>query len=130
MYILKKLNRFIIPRTELTYPCHQMKMHHNAAAAAVDHVMADFEDACPYEFKGEACRQTMVEALNSVDFGGKVVVIRPNNIRSKYFLGDMEAIMLGAPARFHGIILPNTHDPEDTAHLSRPLHNLQQQRGC
>ena len=81
MYILQKLNRFVIPRTELTYPCHQLKMHQNAAAAPVDHVMPDFEDACPYEFKGEASRQTMVEALTTVDFGGKVIAIRPNNIR-------------------------------------------------
>src|SRR3972149_196986 len=129
MYILQKLNRFIIPRTELTYPCHQMKQHHTPAGAAVDHGMADCEDACPYEFKGEASRQTMVEALNSVDFGGKVVVIRPNNIRSKYFLGDMEAIMLGAPDRFHGIILPKTETPEDIVHLSRLLDALEQQSG-
>src|SRR3990172_8496941 len=127
MYILQKLNRFIIPRTELTYPCHQLKMHQNAAAAPVDHVMPDFEDACPYEFKGEPSRQTMVEALNTIDFGPKVVVIRPNNIRSKYFLGDMEAIVLGAPDRFHGIILPKTETPEDIVHLSRLLDALEQQ---
>jgi len=30
MYILQKLNRFIVPRTELKYPCHQPKMHQNA----------------------------------------------------------------------------------------------------
>jgi len=129
MYILQKLNRFVIPRTELTYPCHQMKMHVNASAAPVDHVMADFEDACPYEFKGEASRQTMVEALNTVGFGSKVVVIRPNNIKSKYFLGDVQAIMTGAPDRFHGIILPKTETPEDLVHLSRLLDGLEQQAG-
>jgi len=129
MYILQKLNRFIIPRTELTYPCHQMKMHVNASQAHVDHVMADFEDACPYEFKGEASRETMVEALNSVDFGARVVVIRPNNIKSKYFLGDMQAIMLGAPDRFHGIILPKTETADDIVHLSRLLDALELQGG-
>jgi citrate lyase subunit beta/citryl-CoA lyase len=129
MFILKKLNRVVIPRTELTYPCHQLKMHHNAAAAPVDHVMADFEDACPYEFKGDASRQTMVEALNTVDFGTKVVVIRPNNIKSKYFLGDIQAIMLGAPDHFHGIILPKTETPEDIVHLSRLLDALELQAG-
>ena len=127
MFVLQKLNRYVIPRTELTYPCHQMKMHQNAAAAPVDHLMADFEDACPYEFKGEASRQVMVEALNSVDFGTKVVTIRPNNVRSKYFLGDMQAIMLGAPDRFHGIILPKTNGPEDILYLSPLLDSLEQQ---
>ena len=38
MYILQKLNRFVIPRTELTYPSHQLKMHQNAAKAPVDWV--------------------------------------------------------------------------------------------
>ena len=129
MYVLQKLNRFVIPRTELTYPCHQLKMHQNAAAAPVDHVMPDFEDACPYEYKGEPSRKTMVEALNTVDFGGKVIAIRPNNIRSKYFLGDLEAIMLGAQDRFHGIILPKTEGAEDIVYLSNLLTALEEQGG-
>jgi citrate lyase beta subunit len=104
-------------------------MHQNAARAPVDHVMADFEDACPYEFKGEDSRKTMVEALNSVDFGDKVVVIRPNNIRSKYFVGDIQAIMTGAPDRFNGIILPKTETPEDIIHLSRLLDHYEQEAG-
>ncbi|MCH7837568.1 MAG: CoA ester lyase [Chloroflexi bacterium] len=129
MYVLQKLNRFVIPRTELTYPCHLLKMHQNAAAAPVDHVMPDFEDACPYEYKGEASRATMVEALKSVDFGAKVIAIRPNNISSKYFLGDLQAIMLGAPDRFHGIILPKTNEPKDIVHLAKLLDALEEQGG-
>lgn len=129
MYVLQKLSRFVIPRTELTYPCHQLKMHQNAAGASVDHVMPDFEDACPYEFKGEASRQTMIEALSTIDFGHKVIAIRPNNISSKFFLGDMEAIMLGAPDRFHGIILPKTVGAEDIVYLSRLLDGLEERGG-
>jgi len=129
LYILQKLNRFVIPRTELTYPSHQLKMHENAAKAPVDHIMPDFEDACPYEYKGESSRQTMVEALNTIDFGAKVIAIRPNNIKSKFFLGDLEAIVLGAPDKFHGIILPKTELPEDIVYLSRLLDALEPQGG-
>jgi len=129
MYVMQKLNRFVIPRTELTYPAHTLKMNEKAAQAPVDHVMPDFEDACPYDFKGDPSRQTLVEALNTFDFGGKVIAIRPNNIRSKYFLGDIQAIMLGAPDRFHGIILPKTETPEDIVHLSRLLDALEEQGG-
>jgi len=129
VYVLQKLNRLVIPRTELTFPGHTVKMHQKAAAASVDHLMPDFEDACPYEFKGDASRKAMVEALNSVDYGAKVIAIRPNNIRSKFFLGDMQAIMLGAPDRFHGIILPKTNEPEDIVHLSRLLDALEEQAG-
>jgi citrate lyase subunit beta/citryl-CoA lyase len=129
MYILQKQGRFVIPRTELTYPAHTLKMNQNAAKAPTDHVMPDFEDACPYEFKGDQSRGVLVEALNTLDFGGKVIAIRPNNIRSKYFLGDIQAIMLGAPDRFHGIILPKTETPEDIVHLSRLLDALEEQGG-
>lgn len=129
MYVLQKLNRFVIPRTELTYPAHTMKLNEKAAAAPVDHVMPDFEDACPYEFKGDQSRKVLVEALNTLDFGGKVIAIRPNNIRSKFFLGDIQAIMLGAPDRFHGIILPKTETTEDIVHLSRLLDALEEQGG-
>src|SRR3990170_4641916 len=117
MFILDGGKRFVIPRTELPSPSHNLRMHQNASNAPVDHVMPDFEDACPYEFKGEPSRNTMVEALNSVDFGQKAIAIRPNNIRSKYFLGDMQAIMMGAPDRFHGIILPKTEHAEDIIYL-------------
>ena len=64
MFVIEGGTRFVIPRTELTYPCHVLRMHENASQAAVDHVMADFEDACPYEFKGAPSRSTMVEALS------------------------------------------------------------------
>ena len=59
MFVLDKGKRFVIPRTEMTYPGHSMKLHQNAAdpvKSPVDHVMMDFEDACPYEFKGPSRR--------------------------------------------------------------------------
>jgi citrate lyase subunit beta/citryl-CoA lyase len=91
--------------------------------------MPDFEDACPYEFKGEQSRQTMVEALRTVDFGHKVIAIRPNNIHSKFFLGDIEAIMLGAPDKFHGIILPKTNEPADIVYLAKLLDAYEREGG-
>ena len=132
MFVLEGGRRFVIPRTELTYPGHSMKLHQNAADAEkspVDHVMADFEDACPYEFKGEKSRKTMVEALNTLDFGKKVVTVRPNNVQSPFFLGDMEAVVLGAPNRFHGIVLPKTQGPEDVVFVSRLLDSLEKRGG-
>jgi citrate lyase subunit beta / citryl-CoA lyase len=132
MYVLDKGTRFVIPRTELTYPGHSLKLHQNAAdpvKAPVDHVMADFEDACPYEFKGEKSRKTMVEALTTLDFGKKIVTVRPNNIHSPFFKGDMEAVMLGAPNRFHGIMLPKTRGPEEIKQVSQLLDDLEKRGG-
>src|SRR6266446_8691138 len=132
MFILDKGTRFVIPRTEMTYPAHSMKLHQNAADAEkspVDHVMADFEDACPYEFKGDKSRKVMVDALNTLDFGSKVVTIRPNNIHSKFFQGDLEAVVLSAPNRFHGIILPKTRGPEEIQTTAKLLDELERRAG-
>jgi citrate lyase beta subunit len=129
MFYLEKQQRLVVPRTQLTYPGHRLQMHEKATKAPVDHIMADFEDACPYDFKGEPSRKAMVEALNTLDFGGRVVTVRPNNIKSKYFLGDLDAIMTGAVDRFHGIILPKTNEPEDILYLSRLLDSYERQAG-
>jgi citrate lyase subunit beta / citryl-CoA lyase len=132
MFILDQGARFVIPRTEMTYPAHSMKLHQNAAdqeKCPVDHVMADFEDACPYEFKGEKSRRVMVEALNTLDFAQKVVTIRPNNIHSKFFQGDLEAVVMGAPNRFHGIILPKTRGPEEIHSTAQLLDDLERRAG-
>lgn len=132
MFILDNGTRIVIPRTEMTYPGHNLKLHQNAADSVkspVDHVMADFEDACPYEFKGEKSRKVMVEALTTLDFGKKVVTVRPNNIHSPFFKGDLEAIVLGAPNRFHGIILPKTRGPEEIREVATFLDDLEQRAG-
>ena len=132
MFVLDGGKRFVIPRTEMTYPAHNMKLHQNAAdpvKSPVDHVMADFEDACPYDFKGPKSRQVLVEALKTLDFGKKVVTVRPNNIQSKFFLGDIESIVRGAPNRFHGIVLPKASGPADIVYVSKLLDSLEREAG-
>ena len=132
MFLLDNGKRFVIPRTELTYPGHNLKLHQNAAdpvKSPVDHVMADFEDACPYEFKGEKSRKVVVDALNTLDFGAKVVTVRPNNVHSNFFKGDMEAVVLGAPNRFHGFVLPKIRGPEEIAEVSKLLDDLEKRAG-
>ncbi|MGI9558816.1 MAG: HpcH/HpaI aldolase/citrate lyase family protein [Thermodesulfobacteriota bacterium] len=132
MFVLDNGSRVVVPRTELTYPGHNMKLHTNAAdpaKAPVDHVMADLEDACPYEFKGDKSREVMVEALNTLDFGKKVITVRPNNVRSDFFKGDLEAIMSGAVDRFHGVIIPKSNGPEDIKIVSDLLDKLEKKNG-
>lgn len=132
MFILDDGKRVVVPRTELTYPGHSMKLHQNAAdpvKSPVDHVMADLEDACPYEFKGDKSREVLVEAFNTLDFGNKVVTFRPNNLRSEFFEGDMEAVMSGAVDKFHGVIIPKVHGPEDVKLVSDLLDRLEDKYG-
>ncbi len=129
MYLAGPDRRPVIPRTELAYPAHRLDMHEKAARAPVDLVMADFEDACPYDFKGESVRRTTIQALNTIHFGERVVVVRPNAIRTKWFQGDLESVVLGAVDRFHGIVLPKAEKAADIVHLSQRLTALEGRAG-
>ena len=73
---------FVVRRSELTVPGHSMKMMAKAASSNADQVMFDLEDACAVSQKVEA-RKTVVEALNTLDFKGKIRAFRPNNIRTR-----------------------------------------------
>jgi citrate lyase beta subunit len=73
---------FVVRRSELTVPGHSMKMMAKAAASNADQVMFDLEDACAVSQKIEA-RKTVVEALNTLDFKGRIRAFRPNNIRTR-----------------------------------------------
>ncbi|HUY20289.1 MAG TPA: CoA ester lyase [Candidatus Binataceae bacterium] len=131
MYLLDH-GRFMIPRTELSYPGHNLKLHQNAAdpvKAPVDLAMADLEDACPYEFKGERSRRVVVEAFNTLDFGAKAIAVRPNGLHSQFFQGDLEALMLGAPNRFHGVVLPKVRGAEEIVTVARLLDDLERRGG-
>lgn len=132
MFIIDGGRRFVIPRTELAYPGHIMKLHLSAAdpvRSPVDHVMADLEEACPYDVKGQKSRAVVVEALNTLDFGPKVVTVRPNDLRSPFFRGDVEAVVLGAPNRFHGLVLPKIQGPDEVVQVARLLDALEPQGG-
>jgi malate synthase len=73
---------FIVRRTELTVPGHSLKMMTKAATSDADQVMLDLEDACAVSQKMEA-RRRVVEALNALDFKGKIRAFRSNNIRTR-----------------------------------------------
>jgi citrate lyase subunit beta/citryl-CoA lyase len=73
---------FIVRRTELTALGHSMKMMVKVAASSADQVMFDLEDACSVSQKVEA-RQTVVEALNTLNFKGKIRAFRPENIHTR-----------------------------------------------
>ena len=70
MFILDGGARFVIPRTELTFPAHNMRLHQNAAdpvKAPVDVVMADFDA----DLEGNL--QKLAEALKSGSFEARPV---------------------------------------------------------
>ena len=103
---------FVIRRSELAVPGHSMKMMTKAAASSADQVMFDLEDACAVSQK-VAARKTVIEALNTLDFGTKIRAFRPNNIRTRFFYRDLIEVVEAAGRNIDVIVIPKCYAPED-----------------
>ncbi len=116
---------FIVRRSELTVPGHSLKMMAKAASSTADQVMFDLEDACAVSQKVEA-RKTVIEALNTLDFGGKIRTFRPNNIRTKFFYRDLIEVVEAAGKNIDAIVIPKCYGPEDILFVDRFLSQIEE----
>ena len=119
---------FVVRRSELTVPGHNLKMMAKAASSSADQVMFDLEDACAVSQKVEA-RRTVVEALNTLDFGGKIRAFRPNNIRSRFFYRDLIEVVEAAGRNIDVIVIPKCYGAEDIVFVDLFLHQIEENMG-
>jgi citrate lyase subunit beta/citryl-CoA lyase len=119
---------FVVRRSELTCPGHSMKMMAKSAASNADQVMFDLEDACAVSQK-VAARVTVAEALNTLDFGGKIRTFRPNNIASKFFYRDLIEVVEAAGRNLDGVVIPKVNGPEDVLFVDRFLTQIELNMG-
>src|SRR5262252_5024099 len=114
---------FRIRRTELTCPAHSLKMMTKAAGSEADEVILDLEDSCGLSQKVEA-RKTLVEALNTLDFKGKIRAFRPNNLRTKFFYRDVIDVVEAAGKNLDVMVIPKVMGPEDVSFADRLLTQI------
>lgn len=119
---------FVVRRSELTVPGHNMKMMAKAAASSADQVMFDLEDACAVSQKVEA-RKTVIEAFNTLDFGGKLRAFRPNNIRTRFFYRDLIDVVEAAGRNIDVVVVPKCYAPEDILFVDRLLTQIEENVG-
>ncbi len=119
---------FSVRRSELTCPAHSMKMMQKAADSAADEVILDLEDSCAVSQKIEA-RNTLVQAIKTLDFKGKIRAFRPNNIRTKYFYRDVIHIVEAAGDRIDCLVIPKVYEVEDVLFVDRLLTQIEQNVG-
>jgi citrate lyase subunit beta/citryl-CoA lyase len=115
---------FVVRRSELTCPGHSAKMMARAAASAADQVMFDLEDACAVSQKVGA-RRTVIEALTTLDFGGKIRSFRPNNIRTKFFYRDLIEVVEAAGRFLDVVVIPKIYGHEDVLFVDRLLSGIE-----
>lgn len=92
-----------ITRTYLAVPAHQEKLVTSAARSDADAVFLDLEDAVPETMKAAALGAA-VRAINELDWGDKVVVVRVNGT------GPRQLELMG-------ITVYRVDSPEDAAEL-------------
>ena len=120
---------FVVRRTELTCPGHSLKMMAKAAQeTAADEVIFDLEDACAVSQKVGA-RKTVIEALRTVDFKGKVRAFRPNGVRTHYFYRDLIEVVEAAGTFIDVVVLPKVYTEDDVRFADRLLTQIEEANG-
>ncbi len=119
---------FVVRRSELTVPGHSLKMMAKAATSNADQVMFDLEDACAVSQKVVA-RQSVIEALNTLDFKGKIRAFRPNNIHTRFFYRDLIEVVEAAGRNIDVVVVPKCSGPEDILFVDCLLTGIEENMG-
>jgi citrate lyase subunit beta/citryl-CoA lyase len=103
-------------------------MIEKAAASAADEVFVDLEDACAPSEKVPA-RKLVVDALNSLDFGDKLRVVRINGVATPFCYGDVIDLVSGAGANLDNLLVPKIDDASHVHFIDHLLSGLEAELG-
>ncbi len=118
--------RFV--RSMLFVPGARRAMIEKAAASLADAVCLDLEDAVAVEDK-PAARGVAIQALQEVDFAGKVRILRINGLDTPFAYRDLIEVVEAAGDRIDLVMLPKAGAPEDFLFVDRLLTGIEQYRG-
>ena len=115
-------------RVQLAVPGSSEKMLSKAAQSDADHVFLDLEDAVAPKEK-VAARDKIVNALNTLDWTGKVRCVRINDLGTQWAYEDIIAIMEGAHRNLDTIMLPKARTASDVQFVATLLHQIELKLG-
>jgi malyl-CoA/(S)-citramalyl-CoA lyase len=99
-------------RSKLFLPGSQIKFFEKAAAGAADVVCLDLEDAVAPSDKDKA-RDNIVQALNDVNWGKKLVTVRINGLDTNFCYRDVIALVEKGGERLDAIMVPKVGNGAD-----------------
>ncbi|GJG97683.1 CoA ester lyase [Cupriavidus pauculus] len=107
-----------ITRTYLAVPAHQDKLVASAARSDADAVFLDLEDAVPETMKAAALGAA-VRAINGLEWGDKVIVVRVNGagLRQRQ---EIETLVRFA-SRLNGVLLPKVESADEIAAVQQQV---------
>lgn len=103
-------------------------MMEKAAASDADEVMLDLEDAVAPSEKKEA-RGKIVQAVHDLDWSGKVVAVRINDLDTRYSYGDLVEVVSGAGEEIDVIIVPKIKRAADVYMVDKLLSQIETDEG-
>ena len=112
----------------LSVPGHIAKMHIKAASSAADVVMLDLEDSVPLSEK-EAARQTVINSVNSLEWGNKLLSIRINQPGNRFAYKDIIEIIPKCAEKISSIVIPKVSTPADIHFVEKLLESLEDEHG-
>lgn len=117
-----------LTRSMLFVPGSRPDMIAKAAQSAADAVCLDLEDAVALEQK-EASRAHVVHALQTLDFGPRVRIVRINALDTPFAYRDVIEVVEGAGALVDLLMLPKTRDAGDVRFLDILLAQIEARLG-
>ena len=111
-------------RSCLAVPGSNPRMMAKAAGGEADQIFLDLEDAVAPEEKKSA-RAKVVEALNTNDYRGKVVVVRVNDATTRYCYDDIIELVRGAGDAIDCLMIPKVQDPGQLWFVEYLLNQLE-----
>lgn len=115
-------------RSQLAVPGSSEKMLGKAAASNADHVFCDLEDAVAPSAK-TAARDTIVDALNNLDWGKTVRCVRVNDVGTQWCHEDIITIVEKAGHNLDTIMLPKPMNASDVRFADTLLSQLEMKLG-
>ena len=114
-------------RSELAVPGSSPEFFEKAAKSDSDVIFLDLEDAVAPDDK-EKARENIVQALNEIDFGNKVISVRINGLDTHYMYRDVIEIIEEVGDKVDTLLIPKVGSASDVYMVDCMLNQIEQNK--
>ena len=115
-------------RSELAVPGSSPQLFEKAAKSAADVIFLDLEDAVAPDDKPQA-RKNIIEALNDIDWGNKIMSVRINGLDTHFMYRDVVDVVEQAGKRLDLIMIPKVGTAADVYAVDMMVTQIEQAKG-
>ncbi len=119
---------FDMTRTMLFVPASRPEMIHKASRSAADAVCLDLEDSVAADGKA-AGRANVIQALQQLDFGRRVRMVRVNALDTPFTYRDLVDVVEAAGDRLDLVMVPKVTSASDVMVIDTLLSQIEAHRG-